>query len=79
MPARAQTTAPAPFLTATAVLSQIGAVLRAINVALMHASTSSARVRQIEALQSKSDAELADIGIKRDEIVHHVFRDLYYV
>lgn len=43
----------------------------------------SSRVRsrraQIEALEAKSDAELAKLGIRRDEIPYFVFRDLFYV
>ena len=42
----------------------------------------SARVRsrraRIEALEAKSDAELARLGIRRDEIAYHVFRDMFY-
>ncbi len=34
---------------------------------------------RIEALEAKSDAELAKLGIKREDIAYHVFRDLYYV
>ncbi len=34
---------------------------------------------QIAALEAKTDAELAAMGIRRDMIAHHVFRDLYYV
>lgn len=30
---------------------------------------------QIERLQLMSDAQLAELGISRDRIVHHVFRD----
>lgn len=37
------------------------------------------RLRQIEALQAKSDEELAARGLKRDEIVRHVFRDIYFI
>lgn len=37
------------------------------------------RRRQIEALQAKSDADLAEMGIARDRIAHHVFKDLYYI
>ena len=37
------------------------------------------RRRQIEALQAKSDAELAEMGIARERIAHHVFKDLYYI
>ncbi|WP_322866402.1 hypothetical protein U5922_009455 [Aquicoccus sp. G2-2] len=42
-----------------------------------------ARVRsrrdRIEALQAKTDAELATLGIKRDDIISYVFRDLFYI
>jgi len=31
----------------------------------------------IEALQAKSDAELARLGLRRADIPMHVFRDLY--
>ena len=36
------------------------------------------RREQIEALEAKTDAELAELGIRRDLIAHHVFNDLYY-
>jgi uncharacterized protein YjiS (DUF1127 family) len=42
-----------------------------------HAYAASRR-DQIETLQAKSDAELAEIGVKRDDIVHYVYRDLFY-
>lgn len=38
-----------------------------------------ARFRQVQKLQSLSDADLDKLGLKRDEIVRHVFRELYYV
>lgn len=37
------------------------------------------RLDRVRALSAKSDAELAKLGIKRDEIVSHVFRDLFYL
>lgn len=33
---------------------------------------------QIEALEARSDAELAALGITRSEIGRYVFRDLFY-
>ena len=36
------------------------------------------RRADIEALQEKSDAELAAMGIKRDQIAYHVYHDLFY-
>jgi uncharacterized protein YjiS (DUF1127 family) len=42
----------------------------------------SARVQsrraRIEALEAKSDDELARLGIRRDDIAYHVFKDLFY-
>lgn len=37
------------------------------------------RVGQVEALNAKSDKELSDMGLKRDNIVHYVFRDTFYI
>lgn len=38
-------------------------------------TTSYARGRQLEQLFDMSDSELATLGIRRDEIVRHVFRE----
>lgn len=40
---------------------------------------SRARGAQIEALEAKSDDELARMGLTRDRIVAHVFRDTYWI
>jgi uncharacterized protein YjiS (DUF1127 family) len=41
--------------------------------------TARTRMAEIERLHNMSDAELAAIGVKRDEIVQYVFRDTYYL
>jgi hypothetical protein len=38
-----------------------------------------ARSAQIEALEAKSDGELAHMGLTRDRILAHVFRDTYWL
>ena len=38
-----------------------------------------ARVKKVRYLESKTDAELAALKIKREDIVHTVFADLYYL
>ncbi|APZ53926.1 hypothetical protein [Salipiger abyssi] len=38
-----------------------------------------ARMREIISLEMKSDAQLARMGLSRDEILPHVFRDLLSV
>ncbi len=37
------------------------------------------RIHEVERLQAMSDEALAAKGIRRDEIVRHVFRDLYWL
>ena len=37
------------------------------------------RMDQINKKEAKTDEELSKLGIKRDRIVQHVFRDLFYV
>lgn len=60
----------------TNIFAQIG---NGIMNALVAMTEANGRVKQIERLQSMSDAELSRRGIKREEIVHYVFRDVYYV
>lgn len=40
---------------------------------------SRSRAAELHSLEAKSDRELADIGLKREDIARHVFRDLYYL
>jgi len=54
----------------------IGSTFTAFGRALIISRQSQARLRQIEKLQAKSDAELSAMGLARDRIVHHVFRDI---
>ncbi|HBB85077.1 MAG TPA: hypothetical protein DC031_17855 [Sulfitobacter sp.] len=64
-------------------LRRAGAGLRrffaGIGHGIMMGSTAHRRFEQVQILQAKSDEELAAMGIKRDDIVHHVFKDLYYI
>lgn len=62
--------APAPFLNR--VLAGIGNALVAVGEA-------NPRLKRIEALQRLSDAELAKKGLRREDIVRHVFHDVYYL
>ena len=51
----------------------------AIGAALTTITESNHRVQQAQRLHQMSDAELAELGLKREEIAHHVFRDLFYI
>ncbi|MEH6831422.1 hypothetical protein [Sulfitobacter sp.] len=79
IPARGMSITSAPFMTARVGLSQLVTMFKAVGGAIIRASEASSRVGRVEALQAKSDVELADLGIKREDIVYHVFKDLYYV
>ena len=35
------------------------------------------RIEQVMTLERKSDAELAEMGLTRDRLVEHAFRDLF--
>ncbi len=52
--------------------------LAALGNAVTLISISNDRVRQVEALQSLSDEELAERGLRRDEIARHVFNDVFW-
>ena len=46
---------------------------------MMRIAETQSRSDRIAALEAKTDAELAAMGIERDQILHHVFRDRFYV
>lgn len=60
-------------------LSRIGTFFSTVGTAMVNSSSGQARLDRVNALGAKSDAELAEMGIKRDEIVHYVFRDVFYI
>lgn len=59
-----------------AALNRIAAAFWDFNASLVNAH---ARTAEFEALQSKTDAQLADMGLTRETIVKHVFRDKFYL
>ena len=48
---------------------------RAADLGMLLFRTSPQRMREIERLSRMSDAELGAMGLKRDEIARHVYRD----
>ena len=79
MPARGMSITSAPFTFVRKGLEQVASLFKSFGNAIVYAGEASSRVHRIEALEAKTDVELANMGIKRDEIVHHVFKDLYYI
>lgn len=59
--------------------AKLGALFASFGAAMAAYMERRTRSDQIAALQAKSDAELAKLGITRDEIPAYVFRDLFYV
>jgi hypothetical protein len=67
-------------LTATrAFLDGLRGFFRNLGRSMIENSSAQRRVDLVHALQAKSDDELARMNLRREDIVHYVFRDLYYV
>ncbi|WP_397544671.1 hypothetical protein [Roseovarius salis] len=54
-------------------------IVRAVSAGIENHARKASRRDKVEALERKTDAELARIGLRREDIAHHVFRDLYYI
>lgn len=57
----------------------VGAMFQVVGRAFVVNATAEARLRQVQVMQSLSDAELARMGVERDKIAQHVFRDLFVI
>ncbi|WP_039017124.1 DUF1127 domain-containing protein [Halocynthiibacter namhaensis] len=53
--------------------------LRATGSFLMAITEGASRMRTVRTLENKSDQELADIGIRREDIARAVFVGRYYI
>lgn len=60
-------------------LTTLSAPFRALGRALIMIAENNPRLKRMQALQAKTDEELAEMGLKRDQIVQYVFRDAYYM
>ncbi|MEP2681327.1 MULTISPECIES: hypothetical protein [Rhodobacterales] len=61
-----------------AIGSFFTSIFNALIDARMLRISAEARAQKIEILNAKSDAELAEMHLKRDDIPAYVFRDLMY-
>ncbi len=66
-----------PFLDGIA--ARIAGGFASLGRALVATAETHSRIEQVKRLDAMSDAELKARGIRRDQIVHHVFRDIYYL
>ena len=60
-------------------LSRVGSFFTSIPALFADITEANSKLDEVKALQSKSDVELAEMGLTREKIVAHVFRDKYYV
>ncbi|MEO9649653.1 MAG: DUF1127 domain-containing protein [Roseobacter sp.] len=58
------------------LFGKIKSIFAAVGTALVSASTVNRRMQLVDQLNGKSDAELAEIGIQREDILRYVFRDM---
>lgn len=60
------------------LVQSIGATIARIGQAAFVARGMEERMHKFDKLRRMSDAELAELGIQRDDIAAYVFRDIYY-
>ncbi len=75
--AHATLTADTGFLSR--LIAPVTAVFQVMGSALMANASAEARLREVARLRALPDAELAKLGLTRDTIVQHVFRDIYMI
>jgi len=77
--ARGENAASAPVAILVRTLRAVGGVFKRIGSAYCKAAIASSRMQMVQKLNEKSDAELAQLDIKRDEIVQYAFRDMRHI
>lgn len=62
-----------------AFLQRVGDFFMSLFNSIDLAASANARIAQMEKLNAKSDAELEAMGLRREDIARHVFRDIYHI
>lgn len=63
----------------TGIIAAVQNFFQSLGTALVNVAEANPRMKQVELLQRMTDAELAERGIKREDIVRVVFKDMLYV
>ncbi|MEM7753468.1 MAG: hypothetical protein AAF230_08655 [Pseudomonadota bacterium] len=58
------------------ILSGIQSFWRSFSIALTVNATTEARLQELNRLRALTESELAELGLNRDTLVHHVFGDI---
>jgi len=77
--ARGENITSAPLALVRRALHAVGGMFKRIGTAYCKAALASSRMQMVQKLNEKSDAELAELNIKRDDIVQYAFRDLRHI
>ena len=70
------------FITASSTHASEPFFSRAIDTffrGLVSIAEGTSRMKAINALNAMDDAQLADMGLRREDIARHVFRDVYAI
>jgi len=59
-------------------IAAVAGFFRSIGKSMMSAAEANHRLKTVERLQAKSDAELTAMGLRREDIIRHVFRDVFF-
>ena len=68
-----------PFITIGALTAPIARLARRMGRMTWMNSAMNRRLHDVQRLEAMTDAELAEFGIARDDIVRYVFRDLMHI
>ena len=74
----AHTTTDTDFATTGGFWQRVGSWFTGFGHAVFVARGMEARAAKLQELQQKSDSELAEMGLRRDDLPAHVFRDVLY-
>ena len=73
------TQAPDIQFTRPGLMARVGAGFGRVLAALVAMAEANPRMKAVNRLAAMSDEELAARGLKREDIVRHVFNDIYYI
>ncbi|MEM6372582.1 MAG: DUF1127 domain-containing protein [Pseudomonadota bacterium] len=65
--------------TSSSIWSGVTGFFSMVGQAMVVSSSGDARMRKVEKLNAMSDAELAAINLRREDIAAYVFRDLMHI
>lgn len=61
------------------ILPRLGQIWAAIASGVTAYGEARSRSAEFQTLDRKSDKELAEMGLKREDIARHVYRDMFYL